>query len=401
MRDKALAIVVVTLILAASAWASSESVLYSFGTQSGDGIYPYAGLISDSKGNLYGTAAEGGADTYYGDVFELSRSGNTWTETVLYSFTGKNGDGYYPYTGVVMDKSGNLYGATEYGGTYNYGCVYELKHSGSKWTESILHSFSNSGGDGAYPLSALVVDAKGNLYGTTYQGGKGYGTVYQLKPAKGGKWTETVIYSFTAGSDGAYPQFEPLLVGKNGYFYGETLYGGGSYNVGTVYELFEARGVWAEKVLHSFTGGSQGAYPYGGVTLDPAGNLYGTCYQGGASNYGIVFRLNKTKKWSEYVLYSFKGPAGDGAYLYGGVTRDTKGNFFGTTYEGGAHSVGTVFELTPVKNSYKETLLYSFGTNSGDGEYPRDAPLLDSKGNLYGTTLYGGKGYGTVFEVTP
>jgi len=399
MRDKALAIVAVTLVLAASAWASSETVLYSFGTQSGDGIYPYSGLISDKSGNFYGTTYDGGANASYGAVFELSPSGNSWKETVLYSF-GASPDGYYPYTGLVMDKSGNLYGATYYGGTYGYGTAYELKHSGGKWTESILHSFSNSGGDGAYPLSSLVFDAKGNLYGTTYTGGKGYGTVYQLKPSKSGKWTETVVYSFLAGSDGYYPEYDSLLVGKNGYFYGTTLYGGGSYNAGTVYELFEARGVWVEKVIHSFTGGRAGIYPYGGVVADSAGNLYGTTYEGGASDYGIVYRLNKTK-WTESVLYSLKGGTSDGEYPYTGVTLDSKGDIFGTTYQGGTHSVGVVFEVKTVNGKSKETLLYSFGSVSGDGEYPRDAPVVNTKGNLYGTTLYGGKGYGTVFEVIP
>ncbi len=403
MRYKALVIVAVALILATGAWASTESVLYNFGSQSGDGFYPYAGLISDKSGNLYGTTYDGGANSSYGAVFELTPSGGGWTETVLYSF-GAKPDGYYPYGGLVMDKSGNLYGATYYGGTYGYGAVYELKHSGGKWTESLLYSFSDANGDGANPLSQLVFDAKGNLYGTTQYGGKGYGTAYQLKPSKSGKWTGSVIYSFAAGTtDGYYPEYGALLVGKGGYFYGTTLYGGSSYNAGTVYELFEARGVWVEKVIYAFTAGQAGEYPYSGVTMDSKGVLYGTTYQGGLYNYGVVYRLTqaKNKTWAHLTLYSFAAGANDGAYPYGGVTLNSKGDIFGTTYLGGQSNAGSVYELAPSKGAYKETVLHFFGS-SGDGYYPHDSLFMNSKGQLFGTTTNGGsKGGGIVFEVTP
>ena len=404
MRDKVLAIVAVTLILAAGAWASTETVLYNFDSQSGDGYYPYAGMIADKAGNFYGTLYDGGANSSYGAVFELSHSSSGWTETTLYSF-GAKPDGYYPFGGLVMDKAGNLYGATYYGGTYGYGAVYELKHSGSKWTESILYNFSGTNGDGYYPESQLVFDAKGNLYGTTvYGGAKGGGTVYQLKPAKGGKWTYGVIYSFAGGAtDGYYPQYGALLVGKGGYFYGTTLYGGSSYNAGTVYELFEARGVWVEKVIYAFTAGRAGEYLYDGVTADSKGTLYGTTYQGGLNNYGVVYRLTqaKNKTWAHLTLWSFAAGDNDGSYPIGGVVLDTKGDIFGTTKQGGQSNAGTVFELKPSKGTYKETVLHFFGS-SGDGYYPQDKPNLDSKGNVYGTTTNGGsKGGGIVFEVTP
>ena len=401
MRVKALTIVAVALILATSAWAAvSESVLYSFLTQSGDGYYPYASLISDKSGNLYGTTYYGGANSYYGAVFELSPSGSGWNETVLYSFTGKP-DGQAPYGSLVFDKAGNLYGTTYYGGVSNYGTVFELKHSGSSWKESVLYSFTGTNGDGAYPLAGLVFDAKGNLYGTTYAGGKGYGTAFELKPSKSGKWTVATSYSFLAGTDGAYPQYGALIAGKGGYFYGTTLSGGGTYNVGTVYELFLARGVLVEKPIFSFSGGNAGTYPYAGVALDAKGNLYGTTYQGGSANSGIAYRLNKSKKWSESVLHSFTGGT-DGAYLYSAVALDAKDNVYGTTYQGGTSSVGTVFKLTLTNGKYKESVLYSFKNSGGDGLYPRAGVILDSKGNLYGTTLYGGiKNGGSVFEVTP
>ncbi len=213
MRGKALMIFAVALILVASAWAGTGSVLYSFASQTGDGFYPYSGMISDKSGNLYGTTYDGGVDSRYGAVFELSPSNGTWTETVLYSFTGTNGDGYRPVGPVVFDKKGNLYGTAEYGGAYGYGMVFELQQSGGTWTESVLYSFSAKG-DGAYPASGLVFDAKGNLYGTTYEGGtSNRGTAFQLAP-KGGTWTETVLHSFSGGTDGQYPLFGGLTPPK-------------------------------------------------------------------------------------------------------------------------------------------------------------------------------------------
>jgi uncharacterized repeat protein (TIGR03803 family) len=405
MRGKALAIVAVTLILAAGAWAAtSEKVLYNFYSQSGDGYYPYAGLISDKSGNFYGTTYEGGANSSYGAVFELSPSGSGWTEKVLYSF-GASPDGYYPYAGLVMDKSGNLYGTTYYGGTSGYGTVYELKHSGSKWTEVQLYSFTDANGDGAYPLASLVFDAKGNLYGTTYAGGKSqYGTAFQLKPSKSGKWTETVLYSFSGGTtDGYYPEFGPLVVGKGGYFYGTTLYGGSNYNAGTVYELFEARGVWVEKVIYAFTGGRAGEYPYSGVTMDTAGALYGTAYQDGLNNYGVVYRLTeaKNKTWTHLTLYNFAGGTTDGAYPVAGVTVDTKGDLYGTTYYGGQSNEGTAYELKLTKGKYTQNVLHSF-VGGADGAYPRGGVILNSKADVFGTTELGGsKSGGVIFEITP
>ena len=404
MRIKTLASVAVTLILAASAWASTETVLYNFGSQTGDGYYPYAQMIVDKSGNYYGTTYDGGENSSYGSVYELSPNGSGgWTETILYSFAASP-SGYYPYGGLVMDKTGNLYGATFYGGSSNYGTVYELKHSGSTWTEVTLYNFTNTNGDGANPLSQLVFDAKGNLYGTTQSGGKGYGTIYQLKKSKSGKWTTSVIYAFLGGaSDGYYPQYGPLLVGKDGYFYGTTLYGGSSYNAGTVYELFEARGVWVEKVIYAFTAGKAGEYPYDGLVIDKSGVLYGTTYQGGANNYGVVYKLTeaKNKTWTHLTLYSFAAGANDGAYPYGSVTVNAGGDIFGTTYQGGQANAGTVFELKPGKGGYKETILHFFG-GTGDGYYPHGGLNLTSKGDLFGTTANGGaKSGGIIFEVVP
>jgi uncharacterized repeat protein (TIGR03803 family) len=321
------------LIAARPAQAQTETVLYSFGSQGGDGQYPcYAGLTFDKKGNLYGTTFEGGAYGF-GTVFELTAAG---TEKVLHSFSSQAGDGFIPYAGLTFDKKGNLYGTTFEGGAYGSGTVFELTKKG---TEKVLYSFGSQAGDGQYPHAGLTFDKKGNLYGTTFEGGAyGYGMVFELTAAG----TEKVLYSF--GSQGG-----------------------------------------------------DGYYPYAGLTFDKKGNLYGTTFVGGAYGYGTVFEL--TKKGTEKVLYSFGSQGGDGYYPYAGLTFDKTGNLYGTTNGGGGYGGGTVFELTAAGT---EKVLYSFGSQAGDGHVPEAGLTFDKKGNLYGTTNYGGAyGYGTVFELTP
>ena len=402
MRNKALVMIAVTLVLATSAWASSESVLYNFGV-SGDGLYPQSELVADKAGNLYGTTEYGGTANL-GTVFELTPSG---TETLLYSFTGGATDGAYPiHAPLVFDKAGNLYGETSQGGPVNAGTVFELKLSGGTWTETVLHIFNAYPKDGYNPQSGLSFDAAGNMYGTTVQGGKNnLGTVFQMKQSKG-KWTEKLIHNFASGNGGYYP-YGGIVVGANGYFYGTTYYGGTTFNAGTVYRLFSARGSWVEQVVYIFTGGAGGTNPYAGMTMDTAGNFYGTTYVGGNSNYGTVYKLTlgKNKKYTQKVLYSFKGYlSNDGEYPeFAAVILDAKGNIFGATYQGGSSSnEGTVYELKLTKGKYKESVLHAFVDTSGsDGYYPQAGVIL-VKGKLYGTSEYGGiHGYGTVFEVTP
>lgn len=410
MRDKAFVVVAVTLILGASAWASSESVLYNFCSQTScaDGDVPYGTLVADTSGKLYGTTYEGGANSY-GTVFELTNSGGSWSETVLYSFTGpNNSDGAYPFAGLVFDKAGNLYGTTLSGGTDNQGTVFELSNSGGTWKETLLHSFDDiSGSDGYSPYSTLVFDAAGNLYGTTQSGGKfGGGTVFQLKASKG-KYTYKLIHSFAGGGGSAYSPYSGVVVGKDGNLYGTTYYGGVIWNAGAVYELREVSGVWIAAIIYNFLGDSLGQYPASSLAVDAAGDLYGTTYQGGNFNLGSVFKLTPgaNNKWTQKVIYSFKGYASkDGQYpYYAGVTLDTEGNVYGTTYQGGSSSgnnlnYGTVYKLT--KGTYKESVLWSFGT-TGDGYYPYHGVIL-LNGKLYGTTNSGGlHGGGVVFEVTP
>jgi uncharacterized repeat protein (TIGR03803 family) len=408
MRSRILLTFVTTLILAICSWASTEAVLYSLcsKTSCADGALPYSALVADSLGNLYGTTYQYGSNSSfpYGVVFELKHSGTGWTYIVLHNFAGGPTDGSYPRAPLVFDKAGNLYGTTYQGGAKNYGTVFVMKHSGSKWTESLIHSFlSTSTTDGYYPYAGLTFDAKGNIYGTTQFGGhSGQGTVFLLTPSNG-KWTYRLIHNFAGGSDGAQP-LGPITVGANGYYYGTTYYGGKTYNEGTVFRLFEARGVWIGQIVYAFSGGAGGDYPDSGLAMDASGNFYGTTYYGGANNLGTVYKLKaqQNNKFTQSVIKSFGGPPSDGEYPYydSGVVLDTKGNIYGTTYAGGANSLGAVFELKPSGGGYKETLLHSF-SSTADGYYPYGGVIL-FKGNVFGTTANGGAhGGGVVFEVRP
>lgn len=326
--------------------ASTEGVVYSFGAAgSTDAAHPSAGaLIMDQTGNLYGTTNAGGTDGF-GTVYELSAA--TGQETVLYSF-GTNGgsDGTNPTAGLLMDGAGDLYGTTENGGTNNDGSVFKLTPiAGGGYTESVVYSFSASGGsDGVNPSSgSLIMDSSGDLYGTTYAGGaNGDGTVFKVNPATG---AETPLYSFGASA-------------------------------------------------------SDGQHPYAGVIMDSTGHLYGTTSLGGANGFGTVFELSPSGAgaFTETVLYAFGASATDGQVPYGGLIRDSAGNLYGTTYQGGAHGDGTVFELA--SGTSAETILHSFGSSATDGINPEASLIRDSAGNLYGTTQHGGGGYGTVFEIS-
>ncbi len=319
----------------------TEKVLYSF-HGGADGSSPRAGLIFDAAGNLYGTTYNGGTN-FAGTVFELTPAGGgTWTEKVLLSF-GNDVDGSNPQGELIFDGAGNLYATTKNGGGPNdAGTVFELTPAGGgTWTEKVLYSFSG-GADGSDPFGGLIFDAAGNLYGTTYQGGSSrVGTAFELTPAAGGTWTEHVLHNFGTGTDGSGPQAGLTFDGA-GNLYGTTN-GGGTYNHGTVFELMPAGGGnWTESVAHSFGNGTDGAAPAAGLLLDGAGNLYGTTYSGGSYGGGTVFRLNAQ---GLVLLHSFSGT--DGANPVAGLVLDAAGNLYGTTYSGGDFvSYGTVFEIT-------------------------------------------------------
>jgi uncharacterized repeat protein (TIGR03803 family) len=383
-----------------------EKVLYNF-TGGADGKFPdYGALIWDAKGNLYGTTAAGGADRA-GVVFKLSSKNK---ETVLYSFTG-GPDGGTPWAGLVMDAKGNLYGTTTNGGVrdcYNgsfCGVVFKVS---SKGKETVLRAFT--GADGNTPVAPLIFDAIGNLYGTTTYGGTGDGSgcggvqyhcgvVFKVS----GKGKETVLYSFTGGTDGANPT-SGLIMDAKGNFYGTTKNGGMSGCGAGCGVVFKVSSKGKETVLYSFTGGTDGANPRGGVIMDAKGNLYGTTEYGGdvsGCGCGTVFSLDTTGK--ETVLYTFRGEA-DGGYPLEGLIFDAEGNLYGTTLYGGdvsacgGNGCGTVFK---VSGKGKETVLYRF-TGVADGSGPSADLIWDAKGNLYSTTSdRDAAGWGAVFKLTP
>jgi len=374
--------------------AQTETVLYSFCAQTGcpDGSNPRADLVMDTAGNLYGTTLYGGTSGV-GTVFELSPSG---TETVRHSFAASHTDGHYPYAGLLMDTTGNLYGTAQSGGAKGLGTVFKLSPNG---TETLLYSFCvlAACADGYHPRAGLIMDTKGNLYGTAFDGGAhDAGAVFELSP--GG--TETVLHSFCQQMgcpDGYYPQ-AGLVMDTNGNLCGTTLYNG-AYGGGTVFKISSDGTATTFYNFCTATGCKNGRYPQAGLILDTNGNLYGTTYGGGAYGKGTMFELSPSG--AETVLHSFCARAGcpDGSHPRADLVMDTAGNLYGTTYDGGTNSVGTVFKLSP---NGTETVLHSFAANGSDGTHPYAGVVMDTMGHLYGTTYSGGaNGYGTVFKVTP
>lgn len=405
--SRALAAVAVTLIvvlaLAPGSWAVGKyKVLYTF-TGGVDGGLPEDGLIFDAAGNLYGTTGYGGSYGV-GTVFELMRnSDGSWTESVLYSFSGSS-DGGYPNAGLIFDTSGDLYGTTVGPST-----VFKLTpNSDGSWTESVIHSLGSS--DGSYPTGGLTFDTAGNLYGMATFGGKhGAGSVYRLTPNQDGTWTFGVLHSFTMGDDGGYPEHASLIFDKAGNVYGITADGGtgdcdwqgGGQGCGVVFELMpKAGGSWKEKVLYRFLGGNDGGTAIGAL-IERAGSLYGAAYQRGAYAQGNVFRLTRgaNGKWTEKVLHQFRGGK-DGANSYGGFVFDKAGNLYGTTIAGGGScGCGTVFRLIPHSHSgWTEQVLHRFDGVAGAS--PSAWLLPDGGGNFYGATMNPNNA-GVVFEITP
>ncbi|HEX4077654.1 MAG TPA: choice-of-anchor tandem repeat GloVer-containing protein [Rhizomicrobium sp.] len=391
-----------TAILAAPAAAAhgTEKVLHAF--QGGnDGSGPLGNLIRDKVGNLYGTTLEGGGGTECrnsigcGTVFQVAPDR---TESVLHAFGG-GCDGANPYAGLVADKAGNLYGTTQGGGTCNndegFGTVYKLAPDGG---ETVLYAFGG-GSDGLAPASNLILEKNDRLYGTTEFGGNmascggnGCGTVFEVTP----KRKEAVLYAFQGGSDGDGP-YGDVIMDKAGNLYGTTLQGGGTGcygdGCGTVFKIAPDG---SEAVLYAFQGGSDGWLPQNGVVEDAAANLYGTTAAGGTDDGGSVFKV--TPDGSESVLYSFQRATG-GYDPEAGVILDKAGNLYGTTAFGGIGcgraGCGVAYELAP---DGTETPLYAFKGHRGRN--PAGDILLDKRGDLYGTTNEGGDdNNGVVFEL--
>jgi len=354
-----------------------ETVLYNF-TGGADGGNPYAGVILDAAGNLYGTTYGGGAEGA-GVVYKLSPAGQ---ETVLYTFTG-GADGGYSEAGVILDTAGNLYGTTSGGGAAGVGVVFELNPAGQ---ETVLHRFT-AGPDGGVPYAGVIRDSAGNLFGTALIGGaSGAGVVYKLSTA--GK--ETVLYNFTGGADGGGP-YAGVVGDAAGNLYGTTV-GGGTGGAGVVYQLNKSG---QETALYSFSGGVSGGSPSAAVFRNASGNVFGTTFSGGTAGGGVVFKLDAAGQ--ERTLYSFPSAAG-GSNPHGSLIGDSAGNFYGTAYAGGTANAGVVYKLGA---SGQVTPLYSF-TGGSDGGQPFASVIRDPAGNLYGTTVSGGTaGAGVVYKLDP
>jgi hypothetical protein len=436
-----LGLFMVILALGVGALAEwKEKVLYSF--QGGtDGYTPVGGVVFDKAGNLYGVNSWGGDSSCStqgcGTVFELSPRDHkgAWSETVIYAFRGVNtgaGDGYTPEGSVIIDWQGNLYGTTSMGGTgpcvffgsaAGCGIVYELsppKQKGGHWRYSVLYNFQG-GNDGYFPIGDLVFDSQGNLYGATwFGGGKGStcnlyyggncGSVFRLSPPKkkGGMWEERILHRFSGGTDGANPNGE-LVLDSKGAIYGTTVAGGydcphdSGQGCGTLFELTApAKGSqWTERILHRFQAKTDGARPAAGMTFDSRGDLYGT-------SDAAVFRMTPPTTgsgiWKQTILYKLNSHAYNPR---GTLIFDASGNLYGTTYSGNTFS-GTAFQLkapSQAGGGWAFGILHGF-TGSPDGAQPAANLIFDKHGSLYSTTQGGGTGQlcgggcGTVFEVS-
>lgn len=377
-------------VIGAQARAQTFSVVHDFAA-GGGGTDPVNGLIIDAAGNLYGTASSGGGSAR-GVVFEISAEGN---ETVLHAFKGSK-DGSTPQGLLIEDAAGNLYGTTSAGGAHSAGTVFKI--SGGT-TETILYNFTGQA-DGASPLAGLAFDASGNLYGTTFAGGSnGNGTVFELTSpgTVGGNWSESVLYSFGAGSDGSAP-VGGVSFDASGNLYGTTS-AGGAYGFGRVFQLMPGT-PWTENELYDFQNADDGAVPYAGLIADQSGNFYGAATEGGNNGGGTIFELTPSNSgWNFNVLYSVPGWGISGSFR-NVVLDPVSGNLYGTTHCDGTYNSGTVYELTPSGGAWNYNLLYTF-TGKKDGLYSFSNLVL-SQGVLYGTTKYGGtKNKGVIFEVTP
>ncbi len=406
-----------TFLLTAFVWAQDiETVLYTFdGTHGG---YPTT-LIEGADGDFYGVTLFGGNPNCNGGcgvIFKLSRSTGLWIETVIHSFTGGT-DGYEPRA-IVIDPQGNIFGVASVGGSSGLGVAFKMTpFPVGSWGFKVLHSFPASSSDGVQPVS-LVLDKSGNVYGAAGGGGTkgcnggGCGTIFELSPTKIGPWKETVLHRFAGPpSDGRDPN--ALAFDGDGNLDGLTPIGGAGCTTsfdpgcGTVFQLSPSGNGWKEKILHSFNA-SDGSSPYS-FLIDPAGNLFGVTFQGGnlsdCGEYGcgVVFQLSRTAgKWTETTVHQMTSTI-DGEFLQP-IAIDSSGNLYSASSGGGPSDWGTVFELSPGSSgTWNETILFDFPTST-DGEGP-NAILVDPSGNIYGTTYNGGNhassGDGVVFELTP
>jgi uncharacterized repeat protein (TIGR03803 family) len=386
--------------------AQTFTTLFSF--DSTDGEYPSAGLVQATNGDLYGTTGYGGANSN-GTLFKITPGG---TLTTLYSFCSQTNctDGAYPAYGLVQHTNGDFYGTTLSGGGRNFGTVFKITPKGTLTT---LYSFCPQSDctDGSFP-NGLVQATNGDLYGTTLFGGeRDYGTVFKITPSG----TLTSLYSFCpfdtsngdhdSGCTNGFTPYGPLIQGTDGDFYGTT-YGGGAYDLGTVFKITPGGALTTLYSFCSQSGCTDGESPEAGLVQAADGDLYGTTVGGGVNGpYGTVFKITPGGRLT--TLYSFCSQSGctDGAMPDAVLVQATNGDFYGTTNTGGTNCAsydgcGTVFKITP---SGVLTTLYSFCSQSGctDGEDPAAGGLVQAtSGDLYGTTVFGGANNdGTVFSL--
>jgi len=406
LRSTLCILAILASLLGCQSQAQTLTTLYSFVGSRIDGFHPSGNVSVDSEGNVYGTTqgSDGSCKRNWlncGTIFKVTPGG---TETTLHAFaTGKNA---HPMSGLIADSTGDFYGTTygTGGATELDGTVFRLKKQKSSKAIYTFRGNRLKRGDGAHPAAGVVMDSAGNFYGTTENGGAyGYGAVYKLST----DGTETILFSFGGyNGDGIYPA-SALLIDTDGNLYGTTTeHTGLGCPCGTVFKLSPS-GV--ETLLHTFDAVADGALPYGGLIMDSQGNLYGTTYEGGVSTAcsngcGIVYKV--TPSGTESVLHSFSGVP-DGAGPFAGLVMDSHGNLFGTTMLGGSANAcpfdtgcGTVFEITA---GGVESTVYNFCSlsNCADGAEPESPLTFDTQGNLYGTTTGGIADSGTVFKLRP
>jgi len=393
----AIALTILVTVLSAGA---EEVVIHHFDKTHGS--LPLSGLVSDAAGNLYGTTNSGGIANC-GTIFELSPDATgKWTHTLLYSFQGCQFPGTRPFGTMVIDQAGNLYGTTE--GDFNgAGLVFQLsKGTNGTWSERTIYNFSPQ--EGA-PNGDLTWDSAGNIYGTTWRDTTiDNGQVFELSPQPDGSWKKTVLYAFPAPDGTALP-VGGVIFDTQGNLYGTTFFGvGGNNSLGAVYKLSpQSKAPWEFTLVYNFPNELGGIAPTTRLTFDSKGNLYGT---GTLPQNGAVFELSpgSSGTWELTSLHTFTSGS-DGSTPYGTLVLDAGGSLYGTTSGGGSGCngslCGVVYKISPQSDgTWKETILHQF-ESADDGSQPYQGLLLDSSGNLFGTTFYGGSryGYGTVFEI--
>jgi len=403
-----IATIVATLTLSLSAHAADKyTIVRNFNENSG-GVLPAGALLMDDAGNLFGTNTQGGSHNS-GTVFELTpKAGGGWTYTVLFQ-CGSTSDCSLPVGSLVMDQAGNLYGSSL------FGRVFQITKTGSNWTANVLHNF----GVQSAPPSPVILDAAGNLYGINPTGGKSnLGFVFELSPSASG-WTVAHLHDFN-GTDGAAissnteNQVAGLVFDTAGNLYGTTVAGGTSSKCsggcGVVFQLKNSSGKWTETVLHNFVG-TDGANPISSLTIDSSGNLYGTASAGGTKGFGVAFQVAPVSGgWQTHILHNFSGAHLDGEFPDSSLVMDSVGNLYGTTESGGGdHLSCQVQSDAGCGTAYELSLsggqwketILKAFSGRNDGAFPQGV-TLDPSGNLYGAAQAGGAQFeGLIFELSP